>query len=155
MIEIERKYLVRSDAYRNEAKAQKAMEQGFLNTHPDRTVRVRIMGDKGFLTVKGRSNSSGTTRFEWEREIPLQEAKALLLLCEEGVIQKIRFYVPKGKHVFEVDEFQGANKGLTVAEVELQSETEAFEVPEWLGAEVTGDVRYYNSHLSKQPFATW
>ncbi len=155
MIEIERKFLVKSEAYKADASSNQLIEQGFLNTDPDRTVRVRVEGDKGFLTIKGRSNKAGTTRFEWEREIALAEAEALLNICEEGVIEKVRYLVPFGAHVFEVDEFNGFNKGLTVAEVELQSESETFEKPAWLGAEVTGEVRYYNSQLSKQPYNTW
>ena len=122
---------------------------------PERTVRVRIKGDKGFLTIKGISSASGLSRFEWEKEIPVEDAKKLLLLCEKGVIDKTRFEVKVGNHIFEVDEFHGENKGLTVAEVELQSETETFEKPDWLGEEVTNDNRYYNAYLSNHPFTGW
>ncbi len=155
MIEIERKFLVKSTAYQKEATAKERMVQGFLNTHPDRTVRVRIVGEQGFLTIKGRSNNSGTTRFEWEQGLSRNEAEKLLTLCEEGIIEKVRYDVPFGGHIFEVDEFSGANKGLVVAEVELKSEAEVFEKPDWLGEEVTGAVEYYNSQLSKKPFKTW
>lgn len=153
--EIERKFLVKDDGYKIEAISEKRIVQGFLNTHPERTVRVRIKADKGFLTIKGKGNDSGTTRFEWEKEIPVIEAEALLKLCEEGVIEKVRYEVEIGNHIFEVDEFSGDNQGLIVAEVELTSENEDYTKPTWLGEEVTGDVRYYNSQLSKNPFKDW
>lgn len=155
MQEIERKFLVKSDGYKDEAFSIKRIVQGFLNTHPERTVRVRIVGEKAFLTVKGKSNTAGTTRFEWEQEIQVTEAEALLNLCEEGVIEKTRYEVKAGTHIFEIDEFYADNKGLTVAEIELSEENEAFQKPEWLGKEVTGAIKYYNSHLSKYPFKTW
>lgn len=155
MIEIERKFLVKSDDYKKEAYAQSRIVQGFLNTSPERTVRVRINGKKGFLTIKGKSNEKGTTRFEWEKEISLEEAEALLNICEPGVIEKVRYGVKIGKHIFEVDEFSGANKGLVIAEVELGSEDEFFEKPDWLDKEVTGNIAYYNSQLSKKPFKDW
>jgi CYTH domain-containing protein len=155
MIEIERKYLVVSDAYKNQASSKTHIVQGFLNTDPERTVRVRIKGDSGFLTVKGKSNTSGTSRFEWEKSINLSDAQALLELCEKGVLDKIRHEISLGKHVYEVDEFQGENKGLVVAEIELGDENETFEKPDWLGKEVTGVVKYYNSQLSKHPFRKW
>ena len=155
MIEIERKFLVNSDAFKNEAFTQNRISQGYLSSVPGRTVRVRIKGNKGFLTIKGASNESGLSRFEWEKEIPVDEATALLQLCEEGVIDKTRFEVKMGNHVFEIDEFYGENEGLIIAEIELNSETEAFEKPNWLGKEVTNDIRYYNSYLSKNPFKKW
>lgn len=155
MIEIERKFLVSSDAFKTEAFKENTIAQGYLSSVPERTVRVRIKGDKGFLTIKGISNASGLSRFEWEKEIPVEEAKKLLVLCEKGVIDKTRFEVKVGNHIFEVDEFHGENKGLTVAEVELQSETETFEKPDWLGEEVTNDNRYYNAYLSNHPFTSW
>ncbi|WP_136466489.1 CYTH domain-containing protein [Flagellimonas onchidii] len=154
-LEIERKFLVKSEAYKHEASSQIRILQGFLNTHPDRTVRVRIKGNKAFLTVKGRSSASGTTRFEWETEINTAEAVNLIDLCEDVVLEKIRYHVSRGNHVFEVDEFLGENKGLVVAEIELRHEDEAFERPEWLGKEVTGEIKYYNSQLSKKPFKEW
>ena len=155
MTEIERKFLVTSEAFKKEAFAQNRIAQGYLSAVPERTVRVRIKGNKGFLTIKGASNTSGLTRFEWEKEIPVDEAAALLKLCEKGVIDKTRFEVKTGKHVFEVDEFHGENKGLVVAEIELKSETETFESPNWLCKEVTNDSRYYNSCLSKNPYGNW
>lgn len=155
MIEIERKFLVASKAYKKEAQQKNRIVQGFLNTDPYRTVRVRIMGDQGFLTIKGKGNQNGTTRFEWEKEIPLNEAEALLKLAEPGAIDKIRYEVKVGDHVFEVDEFFGVNEGLVVAEVELTNEDEYFEKPTWLGLEVTGQTKYYNAQLSKKPFKEW
>jgi adenylate cyclase len=155
MIEIERKFLVTSDAFKQEAFTKKRITQGYLSSVPERTVRVRIKGDKGFLTIKGASNETGMSRFEWEKEIPVAEAKKLMLLCEKGVIDKTRFEVKIGKHLFEVDEFYGENKGLILAEIELNSETETFDRPEWLGKEVTNDNRYYNSYLSNNPYKNW
>jgi len=154
-LEIERKFLVKSDGFKQKASSQTRIVQGFLNTDPDRTVRVRIRGDKGFLTVKGASNTSGTTRFEWETEITASEATNLIDLCEAGILEKVRFEVPFRNHLFEVDEFLGENKGLIIAEVELKHEDERFDKPDWLGEEVTGQVKYYNSQLSKKPFKEW
>ncbi len=155
MIEIERKFLVNSDAFKKDALRKNHIAQGYLNSAPERTVRVRIKGDTGYLTIKGKSNETGLSRFEWEKEIPLAEAKALLLLCEKGIIEKNRYEVLVGKHLFEVDEFFGENEGLLLAEVELQSESEFFEKPDWLGDEVTQDQRYYNSYISNHPFTSW
>lgn len=154
-LEIERKFLIESAAYKDSAVSQLRMVQGFLNTHPERTVRVRIAGDTAFLTVKGGGNASGTTRFEWETEIPIAEATNLIDLCEPIILEKVRFVVPVGEHVFEVDEFLGENKGLVIAEIELQHEDEPFEKPSWLGKEVTGNIRYYNSQLSLKPYNQW
>lgn len=155
MIEIERKFLVLSDDYKKEATIQKRIVQGYLNSQPERTVRVRIKGDQGFITIKGKSNDAGTIRMEWEKEISVTDAEQLLTLCEKGVIDKIRYEVKSGIHTFEVDEFFADNEGLTVAEIELSNENEAFEKPFWLGKEVTGDDRYYNSQLSNNPFKLW
>ena len=155
MNEIERKFLVLNDSYKTEAFSDKRITQGYLSSQPERTVRVRTKGDKGYLTIKGKSNASGTTRMEWEKEITLAEVEQLLAICEDGVIDKIRYEVKAGEHTFEVDEFYGDNKGLVIAEVELNDENEVFEKPEWLGQEVTGDVRYYNAYLSNKPFTTW
>ena len=154
-LEIERKFLVKSNGYKDEASSHSRIVQGFLNTDPDRTVRVRIKDEKGYLTVKGSSNASGTTRFEWETEISSKEATNLIDLCEDVILEKIRYEVHHGNHVFEVDEFMGENRGLVVAELELKHEDEGFEKPEWLGKEVTGIPKYYNSQLSKKPFKTW
>ena len=155
MIEIERKFLLVSDNYKKEAYKQTKIIQGFLNTHKERAVRIRIMGAEAFITVKGISNKEGTTRFEWEKEIPLEEAKMLLKLCEPNLIEKIRYEVKVGFHFFEIDEFFGENEGLIMAEIELSDENEEFIKPDWLGKEVTGDVRYYNSQLSKIPYRNW
>ena len=155
MIEIERKFLVTSESFKEEAFAQNIIKQGYLSSVAERTVRVRIKGNKGFLTIKGISNEAGLSRFEWEKEIPVDEAEKLLLLCESGVIDKTRFEVKSGNHIIEIDEFYGENEGLIMAEIELQSETEAFEKPIWLGEEVTQNEKYYNSYLSKNPFRNW
>lgn len=155
MIEIERKFLVISDAYKEEALKKTRIIQGFLNTDKARTVRVRLKGEYGFLTIKGQSTDDGLTRFEWETKIPKTEAESLLKLCEEGIIDKMRHEVPVGNHIYEVDEFFGANEGLVIAEVELNHATEIFKKPLWLGEEVTGNIKYYNSQLSKQPFNCW
>lgn len=155
MIEIERKFLVKSDAYKKDALSKEMISQGFLNTHPERTVRIRIKGNKGFLTVKGKSNESGTSRFEWEKEIQKNDAEELLRLCEQGVLEKTRYEIDAGQHVFEVDEFHGENEGLIVAEIELQNENESFEKPDWLDEEITGDVKYYNSQLNRNPYSQW
>ena len=153
--EIERKFLVTSDNYKQQAYKKSYIKQGFLNSEKERVVRVRIKNDTGFLTIKGASNESGTTRFEWEKEITKIEAVNLLELCEEGIIEKYRYLVKVNEHVFEVDEFLGDNNGLLIAEVELKNENESFTKPEWLGNEVTGIVKYYNSNLSKKPFCRW
>jgi adenylate cyclase len=155
MIEIERKFLVQSSDYKVQAFKQTVIIQGFLNTHKERTVRVRLKGDKGFLTVKGQSTNDGVSRFEWEKEISKTDAESLLQLCEPGIISKVRFEVKVGQHIFEIDEFSGDNEGLVVAEIELSSENETFEKHDWLGDEVTGDIRYYNSQLSSYPYRQW
>ncbi|MEW4922269.1 CYTH domain-containing protein [Algibacter sp. 2305UL17-15] len=155
MIEIERKFLVVSETFKTDAVKSSRIVQGFLNTHKERTVRVRLIGEKSFLTVKGLSSKNGLSRFEWEKEITKEDALELLNLCEPGVIDKIRYEVKVGNHTFEVDEFFGDNEGLIIAEVELENENEAFEKPIWLGEEVTGNIKYYNSQLSKQPYKTW
>jgi len=154
-VEIERKFLVASTNFIAESHQKLCIKQGFLSTHKDRVVRVRVQDETGFLTIKGRSNSSGTTRFEWEKEIALTEANQLLLLCEKEVIEKERYLVRSNEHVFEVDVFLGVNAGLIVAEIELSAENEVFAKPTWLGKEVTGDVRYYNASLSKTPYTNW
>ena len=152
--EIERKFLVSGD-FKSESVKSTRITQGYLSSVPERTVRVRIKGDKGYITIKGIGSSSGASRYEWEKEIPVDEVEELLKICEPGVIDKTRFLVKKGNHTFEVDEFYGENAGLVVAEVELQSEEESFEKPVWLGEEVTGDARYFNSMLMKNPYSSW
>ncbi len=153
--EIERKFLVKSDVYKSASFKNTHIIQGFLSSVPERTVRIRIKGEQGFITVKGISNESGVSRYEWEKEILLKEANELLKICEPGNIEKTRFEVAFGKHTFEVDEFYGKNEGLVVAEVELSSEDEVYEKPDWLGEEVTGELKYYNSMLVKHPFKKW
>lgn len=152
--ETERKFKVTGDFRAGEREAYR-ITQGYLCTAPDRTVRIRIRDGKGFITIKGRGNSSGASRFEWEKEIPAAEARELLKLCEDGLIDKTRHLVDFGGHTFEVDEFHGENEGLVVAELELTSEDEHYSRPEWLGEEVTGDERYYNAYLSAHPFSAW
>jgi len=155
MIEIERKFLVTATEFKTKAIRTRRIVQGYLNSAPERAVRIRIQDSKAFLTIKGKSNTAGTSRFEWEKEIPLSEAETLLQLCEPGKISKIRYEIPIGKHTYEVDEFFEENEGLILSEIELSSENETFDKPTWLGKEVTGDVRYYNSQLSKNPYTSW
>lgn len=152
--EIERKFLVTGE-FKSQAYAESRIVQGYISSARGRTVRVRIRDSRGYLTIKGASNASGTSRYEWEHEIPLAEAEELMKLCEPGVIDKTRYLVRSGVHTFEVDEFYGENRGLVVAEVELSSEEESFLKPGFLGQEVTGDVRYYNSQLMKNPYRSW
>ncbi len=153
--EIERKFLVTSDVFKSEAFNSYAIKQGFLNSHEDRTVRIRLKRDSGYITVKGKSSEDGLSRFEWEKDISRSDAASLLELCEHPIIDKTRYEVKVGPHIFEIDEFYGENEGLTIAEIELQSKDEIFIKPEWLGKEVTGDIRYYNSQLTKQPYKNW
>lgn len=131
--------------------------QGYLSRVPERVVRVRIKGDKGFITIKGTTNDTGLSRFEWEKEIPLADAQSLLKLAEPGVIDKTRHLIKNtdGRHIWEVDEFHGDNEDLVMAEIELESENDLFDKPSWLGKEVTGDKRYYNAYLSENPYKTW
>ena len=153
-IEIERKFLVKGN-FRNEVFRSDRIVQGYLNSDPHRTVRVRVRNGKGILTIK--SEAQGTSRFEWEKEIPVADAQALLALSEPGSIDKIRHLVKNtdGRHVWEIDEFKGDNEGLIVAEIELADTEENFDKPQWLGEEVTGDNRYYNSMLSVNPYKNW
>jgi len=155
MIEIERKFLVLSDAFKLASAKQNQIAQGYLCSDPERTVRIRVKNNQGFITIKGISSASGLSRMEWEKEIDVEEAKALLSLCEKGVIEKTRYEIPIGKHTFEVDVFDGENKGLIIAEIELESENESFSKPNWLGDEVTNDARYYNSYLFNNPYLGW
>lgn len=154
-MEIERKFLVVSQDYRKEAISELSIIQGFLNTEPERTVRIRIQDNEAFLTVKGISNEAGTLRNEWEFNIDINAAREMMHICERPLIEKKRYLVKVGKHLFEVDEFYGDNEGLIIAEIELQTEDEDFIKPHWLGTEVTGDINYYNSQLSKKPFREW
>lgn len=152
--EIERKFLVDGE-FKYDAIQSSHIVQGYLNSDPERSVRIRIRDTRGYLTIKGIPNESGTSRYEWEKEIDVEEAKKLLEICEDGIIDKTRYIVPWGTHNFEVDEFYGDNEGLLMAEVELSKEDEVFEKPDWLGKEVTGDRRYYNAMLKKNPYSTW
>ncbi len=152
--EIEKKFLVKGD-FRRFVKKSTPIIQGYLSSVPERTVRVRIKGDKGYLTVKGVGSESGASRFEWEAEISKKDAADLLKICEPGLINKTRHLVEVGNHIYEIDEFHGENEGLILAEVELSSEDENFNRPDWLGQEVTGKIRYYNSMLAKNPYKKW
>lgn len=154
-LEIERKFLITNTNFKKESYQKKYIQQGFLNSDKNRVVRVRIIEEKAYLTIKGVSDKSGTSRFEWEKEISVQEAKALMNLCEKGVIEKYRYFHKLENHVFEIDEFLGVNEGLVIAEVELKNKNEVFIKPSYLGKEVTGDEKYYNSNLSKIPFKDW
>ena len=152
--EIERKFLVEGD-FRSEAIGKTRIVQGYICSDKGRTVRVRIRGDKGYLTVKGAASASGLSRYEFEREVPLEDAEQMLRLCEPGAIDKERYLVPYGQHTWEVDVFHGPNEGLILAEIELSAEDEPFERPAWLGKEVSGDRRYYNSMLMRNPYCTF
>nr|WP_298991271.1 CYTH domain-containing protein [uncultured Polaribacter sp.] len=154
-IEIERKFLVKNQDFKNLSYKEEVFKQGYLNSDKTRNVRIRVTNDKAFLTIKGASNASGTTRFEWEKEINRQEAEQLLLLCEPTIIEKKRYYIKNDDLIFEVDEFYADNQGLILAEIELNSEHQKFKKPDWLGKEVTGNKEYYNSYLSKNPFKNW
>lgn len=154
-LEIERKFLVKKgDAYKSAAFSDTHIQQGYIPAH-GATVRVRTRDDKAYLTIKGKSVNGGMTRYEFEKEITLDEARHLLQLCQGGVIDKRRYLVKSGNHIFEVDEFYGDNEGLVMAEVELGSEDEVYEKPDFIGREVTGDKRFYNSHLLANPFSLW
>jgi len=148
MIEIERKFLVKAYDYRKEAHRKTKIIQGYLTKDPKRTVRVRIREDQGFLTIKGMSSENGLSRFEWEKEISLNEAQELITLCLPTVIEKTRYEVTYKGVLFEIDEFEGAHNGLVLVEVELNSTKDIFEIPKWVDKEVTGDKKYYNSYLS-------
>lgn len=154
MLEIERKFLVKGN-FKQEVASSSRIVQGYICSVPGKSVRIRIRGEKGYLTIKGASDEKGMSRYEFEQEIPLTDAEQLLSLCEPGVIDKVRYLVDCGGHTWEVDEFHGDNEGLLVAEIELVSEDEAFERPDWLGDEVTGDRKYYNSMLAKHPYKEW
>lgn len=153
-LEIERKFLVKGD-FKSSSYKSEEIAQGYLSSVAERSVRVRIKGDKGFLTIKGIGSTDGLSRFEWEKEISVSDAKDLLELCEPGKIEKIRYLVSCGAHTYEIDEFFGDNEGLIVAEVELNAVDEQFEKPDWLGEEVTGQEKYYNAALSRNPFKDW
>jgi len=153
-LEIERKFLVNGD-FRNAATTSVNIIQGYLSSEKGKTIRVRLTDNEAYLTIKGKAEESHFTRFEWEKEIRIDEARDLLRLCTGALIDKTRYIVPVGSHIFEVDVFHSENEGLIVAEVELSSEDEDFIKPDWLGKEVTGDKKYYNSRLVRNPFKNW
>ena len=152
--EIERKFLV-VGPYKDLATSHYTIRQGYIGSGGGRTVRVRLCGERGFLTIKGPSLDGGLSRFEFEKEITENEALALLFLCEPGLVEKVRWLIPNGKHTIEVDEFLGENEGLVVAEIELHSPDEPYLKPDFLGQEVTGEARYYNSQLRRNPYKNW
>ena len=154
-MEIERKFMVRGNSYRQLAYASDRIKQGYICSGHGRTVRVRLRGGRGYLTIKGPSLDGGLSRYEFEKEIAPDEAEQLFRLCEPGIIDKTRFLVKSGQHTFEVDEFYGENEGLVMAEVELSAPDEPYEKPAFIGKEVTGDRRFYNSHLRVNPFSAW
>ncbi len=155
MQEIERKFLVKRDgAFKTEASSRSVIAQGYMDVN-GATVRVRLRDDKAFLTIKGPSRDGGLSRYEFEREIPLADAREMLKLCRGGIVEKVRYLVPCGGHTFEVDEFTGTNEGLLFAEVELRSADEPFDKPSWLGPEVTGDRHFYNKNLLRNPYPQW
>ncbi|MDH6358459.1 CYTH domain-containing protein [Parabacteroides sp. PF5-9] len=152
--EIERKFLVKGDFKKNCIQI-KRIKQGYICALPNKTVRIRLTDEKGFLTIKGASDEKGLTRYEFEQEVAIKDAEDLFELCEPGRIDKTRHLVKEGDHVWEVDEFHGENEGLILAEIELTSEEDSFEIPEWVGKEVTGDLRYYNAMLTQNPYTQW
>ena len=154
-LEIERKFLVLDTSFKHEAFSSSHIRQGYICSGHGRTVRIRIRDSRAYITIKGPSLNGGLSRYEFEQEIPLADAEDLMLLCEPGIIDKTRWLVTSGRHTFEVDEFHGDNDGLVIAEVELGSEDEAFQKPAFIGQEVTGDRRYYNSHLRRNPYRLW
>lgn len=155
-LEIERKFLVKGD-FKTFAYKHENIMQGYLSTHPDRSVRIRRKGDSAFITIKGKSSENGLSRYEWEKAISLSDAQQLFKLCEPlTIIDKTRYYIKANDNLqFEVDEFHAENAGLVIAEIELNNESQEFDKPNWLGKEVTGDIRYYNSQLSKNPYSKW
>ena len=151
--EIERKFLLKSNTWKELADKGQMIKQGYLNLDLESTVRVRILNSRGFLTIKGKSVK--TTRVEYEYEIPFQDAMDLLKLCDKTIIEKTRYEVRENGSTWEIDIFKGANKGLEVAEIELNDEHEVITLPEWIGKEISDDARYYNSNLISQPFCVW
>jgi len=154
-IEIEKKFLLKNMNFKQDSFKKIRITQRYLSSLPERSIRIRIGGDKAFITIKGKSNKTGMSRSEWEKDITVEDAQDLFKICEPGVIDKTRYLVKSGKHIIEIDEYYGENKGLIVAEIELLSEEESFEKPDWLGDEITGDMKYYNSYLMKYPYTKW
>ena len=155
MIEIERKFLVKSKGYKKNSLSKHFVKQGYLSTDLSRCVRVRIIDEKAFITIKGASSIDGLSRFEWEKEICKKEADEIIMLCAADTIEKIRYVFEFDGNKFEVDEFQNKNNGLVIAEIELSSKNQLFKKPEWIGKEVTGIKKYYNSQLAQKPFSKW
>lgn len=154
-METERKFLVRNNAFLDEAFQAKRIVQGYICADAERSVRIRISGEEGFLTIKSATNERGWSRYEFEQPIVLKEAEELMKLCLPGLIDKVRYYVKFGDHIWEVDVFHGENEGLIVAEIELNTEDDVFEIPSWVAEEVSGDPKYYNSMLARNPYAEW
>lgn len=154
-IESERKYLVHNDTFKNEATASFEIAQGYISTDPDRTVRIRLKGNDAFITIKGKSSDDGLSRYEWEKFISKEEFDELIQLCLPGTIQKTRYLMPWGKYTIEVDEFKDLNSGLVIAEIELDMDDIIGDLPTWIGQEVTGDAKYYNSQLMIRPYSQW
>ena len=152
---IERKFLVLDDSFKHEAFSKSHIVQGYICSGHGRTVRIRIRDEHAYITIKGPSRQGGLARYEFEQEIPMDDARQLLTLCDPGTVEKTRWLVKAGRHTFEVDEFHGDNAGLVVAEVELGSEDESYEKPHFIGKEVTGDRRYYNNQLRQNPYSRW
>ena len=153
--EIERKFLVKNDDYKSLAFSKTHIEQGYFATDPGRTVRIRIRDDKGYLTIKGAPKEGEFARYEFEREIPMEDAREMMELCMPGRVNKDRYLVKSGKHIVEVDEFFGDTEGLVLAEIELESEDEPYEKPDFLGKEVTGNYHYYNKYMLRRPYKMW
>ena len=153
--EIERKFLVLNDSYKRESFSHSRIQQGYITSERGRTVRIRIRDEKAYITIKGPSLNGGLSRYEFEQEIPMDDARQLMALCEPGIIDKTRWLVKSSSHTFEVDEFFGDNAGLVMAEVELRSEDDVVQIPDFIGDEVTGDRRYYNSQLRQHPYKEW
>ena len=154
-MEIERKFLVKDNSFVDEAFKKRKIVQGYICSDADRSVRIRISDEEAFLTIKGASDERGWSRYEFEKPVSMHDANELITLCQPGLIGKVRHYVEVGSHVWEVDVFHGENEGLIVAEIELQSEDEIIELPAWVGQEVSGDPKYYNAMLAKQPYSCW
>ena len=154
-IEIERKFLLKNDSWRQMMVRAMRIVQGYLSQDPDRTIRVRRKDKEAYLTIKSRPNDWGWSRYEFEKRISMKDAEELFQLCLPSVIDKIRYHVPCGDVLVEVDEFLGDNYGLILAEIELTSENQSFEKPDFLGKEVTGDARYYNVMLAQHPYKKW
>tara|TARA_B100001142_G_scaffold232099_1_gene230333 strand:+ start:1167 stop:1634 length:468 start_codon:yes stop_codon:yes gene_type:complete len=155
LIEIERKFLVKSDKYKSEAFKVQLLSQAYLNNSPEKSVRIRIVDNEGFLTIKGPSYDGGLSRFEWEKNIPISEAKELMKLCVDQLILKKRYFVKYNNIILEVDEFLNNNNGLVLAEVELKTTSQKIVLPDWIAEEVTGVNKYYNLSLSTNPFSSW